>query len=322
MHQPWRTFTAVINRCISGKSPGLDRLRLSRAQILWGINPQRSTKFKKPASHSKKKTFVKVKEEELEPTKKDKPTKKPTTKRQSSGVQIQDTPKARRKGTQKSKRETTIIQAGGSSEGADFESVVPDEPKGKSTGINEGTGTIPDSLMCRQRINLKRVKTSPCGKWIYDNIIYDSKMMTVMMKTSMKVMMIIRRLMTERIESDEEEEESQDDENVHTPTTSTTVVSESETLAAFHSRITNLVKDVKDLKMVDHSEVPNAVKEYLGTSLDDALYKVLKKHDADIIKEHSVPDEIIEIRRHQYVPKKCTEHSENQDGACKKATSA
>ncbi|GJW55843.1 hypothetical protein Tco_0099928 [Tanacetum coccineum] len=37
MHQPWRTFTTVINRCISGKSTGLDKLRPSRAQILWGI---------------------------------------------------------------------------------------------------------------------------------------------------------------------------------------------------------------------------------------------------------------------------------------------
>nr|GFA45435.1 hypothetical protein [Tanacetum cinerariifolium] len=31
MHQPWRTFVAVINRCISGKSTGLDRLRESPA---------------------------------------------------------------------------------------------------------------------------------------------------------------------------------------------------------------------------------------------------------------------------------------------------
>ncbi|GKD88359.1 hypothetical protein Tco_1363866, partial [Tanacetum coccineum] len=34
MHQPWRTFAAVINRCISGKSTGLDRLKESRAQVL------------------------------------------------------------------------------------------------------------------------------------------------------------------------------------------------------------------------------------------------------------------------------------------------
>ncbi|GJW00046.1 hypothetical protein Tco_1555297 [Tanacetum coccineum] len=31
MHQPWRTFTALINRSLSGKTTGLDKLRLSRA---------------------------------------------------------------------------------------------------------------------------------------------------------------------------------------------------------------------------------------------------------------------------------------------------
>ncbi|GKD54561.1 hypothetical protein Tco_1287948 [Tanacetum coccineum] len=37
MHQPWGTFAVVINRCIFRKSTGLDRLRPSRAQILWGM---------------------------------------------------------------------------------------------------------------------------------------------------------------------------------------------------------------------------------------------------------------------------------------------
>ncbi|GJT05129.1 retrovirus-related pol polyprotein from transposon TNT 1-94 [Tanacetum coccineum] len=34
MHQPWRTFAALINRSLSGKMIGLDKLRLSRAQII------------------------------------------------------------------------------------------------------------------------------------------------------------------------------------------------------------------------------------------------------------------------------------------------
>ncbi|GKG03243.1 hypothetical protein Tco_0310879, partial [Tanacetum coccineum] len=34
MHQPWRTFVALINRSLSGKTFGLDKLHLSRAQIL------------------------------------------------------------------------------------------------------------------------------------------------------------------------------------------------------------------------------------------------------------------------------------------------
>ncbi|GJS74849.1 hypothetical protein Tco_0707690 [Tanacetum coccineum] len=35
MHQPWRTFAALINRSLSGKTTGLDKLRLSRSQIIW-----------------------------------------------------------------------------------------------------------------------------------------------------------------------------------------------------------------------------------------------------------------------------------------------
>ncbi|GKG30103.1 hypothetical protein Tco_0420001 [Tanacetum coccineum] len=33
MHQPWRTFATIINRSLSRKTNGLDKLRLSRAQI-------------------------------------------------------------------------------------------------------------------------------------------------------------------------------------------------------------------------------------------------------------------------------------------------
>ncbi|GJY61631.1 hypothetical protein Tco_0462288 [Tanacetum coccineum] len=75
------------------------------------------------------------------------------------------------------------------------------------------------------------------------------------------------------------------------------------TLYALHQRISDLEKDAKELKTVDQSstllstikyEVPNAIKEYLGTSLDDALYNVLKKYDTDIIKEHSVPAKIVD----------------------------
>ncbi|GJS60825.1 retrotransposon protein, putative, unclassified [Tanacetum coccineum] len=37
MHQPWRTFATIINISLSGKTTGLDKLHLSRAQILWAI---------------------------------------------------------------------------------------------------------------------------------------------------------------------------------------------------------------------------------------------------------------------------------------------
>nr|GEY86290.1 hypothetical protein [Tanacetum cinerariifolium] len=37
LHQPWKSFAAVINKCLSGKSTGYDSLHLSQAQILWGV---------------------------------------------------------------------------------------------------------------------------------------------------------------------------------------------------------------------------------------------------------------------------------------------
>ncbi|GJV21494.1 hypothetical protein Tco_1370514 [Tanacetum coccineum] len=45
MHQPWRTFAAIINRCISGKTTGLDRLRESQAQILWGMYNKKNVDY-------------------------------------------------------------------------------------------------------------------------------------------------------------------------------------------------------------------------------------------------------------------------------------
>nr|GEW78289.1 uncharacterized mitochondrial protein AtMg00810-like [Tanacetum cinerariifolium] len=45
MHQPWRTFTALINRSLSGKTATLDKLRLSRAHILWGMYYQKNVDY-------------------------------------------------------------------------------------------------------------------------------------------------------------------------------------------------------------------------------------------------------------------------------------
>ncbi|GKD54884.1 hypothetical protein Tco_1288271 [Tanacetum coccineum] len=198
MHQPWRTFATIINRSLSGKTTGLDKLRLSRAQILWGmyykknvdyvellwedftyqINntgvtpPKKVRKFKKPASPK----LTSVPALPNEPTKKSKRVERPAKKstnaptthvviRDTHGVSLskKNTPaKADRgkciellsdaslleeaqikKTLKKSKQETHKLQASGSSEGADFESEVPDESKAKSSDTNEGTGVKP-----------------------------------------------------------------------------------------------------------------------------------------------------------------------------------
>ncbi|GJR44224.1 hypothetical protein Tco_1312327 [Tanacetum coccineum] len=36
MHQPWRTLTAIINKCLSRKTASNDKLRKSIIDILWG----------------------------------------------------------------------------------------------------------------------------------------------------------------------------------------------------------------------------------------------------------------------------------------------
>nr|GFC65330.1 hypothetical protein [Tanacetum cinerariifolium] len=37
LFQPWRSFGADINKCLTGKSSGFASFRLSQAQILWGL---------------------------------------------------------------------------------------------------------------------------------------------------------------------------------------------------------------------------------------------------------------------------------------------
>nr|GEW74601.1 hypothetical protein [Tanacetum cinerariifolium] len=45
LFQPWRSFAAVINKCLTGKSSGFDSFRLSQAQILWGLYHKRNIDY-------------------------------------------------------------------------------------------------------------------------------------------------------------------------------------------------------------------------------------------------------------------------------------
>nr|GEX55470.1 retrovirus-related Pol polyprotein from transposon TNT 1-94 [Tanacetum cinerariifolium] len=45
IYQPWRSFAAIINKCLTGKSSGYDNLRLSQAQILWGLYHKRNVDY-------------------------------------------------------------------------------------------------------------------------------------------------------------------------------------------------------------------------------------------------------------------------------------
>ncbi|GJU68779.1 hypothetical protein Tco_1255038 [Tanacetum coccineum] len=118
MHQPWRTFATIINISLSGKTTGLDKLRLSRAHILWAMYYKKNVdyiellwkdftyqiknrghknqdkmayKFKKPASP--KLTNVQVlPKEPIRKLKRVKRTAKKSSDASTTGVVIRETP--------------------------------------------------------------------------------------------------------------------------------------------------------------------------------------------------------------------------------------
>ncbi|GKA82541.1 hypothetical protein Tco_0789289 [Tanacetum coccineum] len=100
------------------------------------VPPKKARKFKKSASPKLKTVPASPKE----PTQKGKRVKRPAKKATTSpstGVVIRDTPDKSLRKPKKIKRETHKLQASGSSEGADFESEVPDEQTGKTKDTSE-----------------------------------------------------------------------------------------------------------------------------------------------------------------------------------------
>ncbi|GJU55825.1 integrase, catalytic region, zinc finger, CCHC-type containing protein [Tanacetum coccineum] len=131
MHQPWRTFATIINRSLSGKTSGLDKLRVTP--------PKKARKFKKHASPK----ITTVPASPNEPTKKSKRVKRPAKKSTNAptvGVVIRDTPGV---SVSKKKAPAKADRGKGIDEGADFESEVPDESKAKSSDTSEGIGVKP-----------------------------------------------------------------------------------------------------------------------------------------------------------------------------------
>ncbi|GJW62724.1 hypothetical protein Tco_0112059 [Tanacetum coccineum] len=139
MHQPWRTFVAIINRCISGKTTGLDRLRESLDQILWGkVPPRKARKYKKVASPSRKLSLVKESVLIKKAKRVKRPAKKSTT-ASTTSVVIRDTPgvSVSKKKTpakvalHKSKKDSHMLHASGSGDG------VGSQPKDDSEDDND-----------------------------------------------------------------------------------------------------------------------------------------------------------------------------------------
>ncbi|GKD05099.1 hypothetical protein Tco_1180073 [Tanacetum coccineum] len=45
LHQPWRTFASIINKRLCGNVSGLDKIRILRVQILWGMYYKKNMDF-------------------------------------------------------------------------------------------------------------------------------------------------------------------------------------------------------------------------------------------------------------------------------------
>ncbi|GKB14235.1 hypothetical protein Tco_0848158, partial [Tanacetum coccineum] len=313
--------------------------------------PKTKRIYKKAASRMIKTTTTSPKEtpskKKFAPDKKYVSSKKPS-RRQSAGVRIRDTPgvsvskkkalaKAERskgikllsdaalleeaqlkKALKRSKQEITIYQEGGSSEGADFESKVPDEPKGKSIDISEVTGLkprVPDvsKVSDDEPQHVDDERTDSENQETNDD---DEETKDEFVHTPPNYVPTDDETNDETNDVDEEQYDSIDrelygDVNVRLtnaePDNEDKGDKEMTNAEIVDAENKNVIQEsaVNQLKDVDNSikfistiqfEVPKAVKEYLVSSLEDATYKVIQRNYADIIKEQSVLAEILILK--------------------------
>nr|GEV23676.1 hypothetical protein [Tanacetum cinerariifolium] len=187
IHQPWRTFVVVINRCIYGKSARLDRLRelpdnretsstrkehmpysrftkviidhfiskdnsiSMRNMINLHISCDDTLLGKRVKRAAKKATTALTTDVVIKDTSDKSVSKKKAPVKTGSGKGIELLSDATlleeaqmKKALNKSKRQTHNFQDSGSSEGANFELEVPDEPTRKTKDTSEGTDESDD----------------------------------------------------------------------------------------------------------------------------------------------------------------------------------
>ncbi|GJT62509.1 hypothetical protein Tco_1006042 [Tanacetum coccineum] len=128
MHNHGYSLAAIINKCLSGKTTGLERLRLSHAQLPWGMY------YNKHIDYTPK---PKKKKADFESSPKEKHAQA------SKGKRLKTSSKATQ--STKEKQPTTKSKAKG--DGVDTLLKVPDEQPQKKSGIDEGAGDkleVPD----------------------------------------------------------------------------------------------------------------------------------------------------------------------------------
>nr|GEV44642.1 retrovirus-related Pol polyprotein from transposon TNT 1-94 [Tanacetum cinerariifolium] len=221
MYQPWRTFAAIINKCLSRKITDTPGVSVSKKKAPTKVARSKGIKLLSDAAL--------LEEDQL------------------------------KRALRRSKRETTIHQAGGSSEGADFESNVPDEPKGKSVDTSERIGLKPGVL------NVTKEETQD------DEFVHTPEDYVPTDDETNDESNDVTKEEYERIN-----DELYGDVNVSLTDAEPTGKEKND------EEMIVAGQDVKELKDVENSskviptiqsEVLKAIKEYLGSSLDDAMHK-------------------------------------------------
>ncbi|GJS78026.1 hypothetical protein Tco_0727907 [Tanacetum coccineum] len=346
--------------------------------------PKKARKFKKPASLSKKKAFVAV-EEPADKLKKA-PAKDERSKRIDLLLETALHEEAQlKKALKRSKRETNIHQAGGSSEGVDFESEGDSEdedvddqqsddertesddeqtktnnPKTsddeEETQDNEYVHTTEDYVPTNDETNdesndVNEEEYERISEELYGDVNVrwtdarpadkekDDEEMTVadhtevpLQSSSISSDYAAKFLNFDNIPPVDTEVISMLDINVqhevpHTSSLLTihvsiipekNVVNQSKTVTTTPAPTISSLLSSFYPALQQIASIPTLITTAATTSvtavpksetLVDALYKVLKKHDADIIKEFSIPKEIVERLTKQYLPQQRTEKS-------------
>nr|GFB55120.1 hypothetical protein [Tanacetum cinerariifolium] len=164
MHQPLRSFAAIIDKCLSGKTTGLDSLRLSHSKAYKEYYvvasraepPKAKTKYKKksdePVTSLKSKTAfslkgtrIKSKSKVAKLDKKKQPVKKIKAKCLAvlSEVALIEAEQIKL-ATKRSKKDFHISHASGSGDGVNTLSKVPDVPAYESESDKESWGDSED----------------------------------------------------------------------------------------------------------------------------------------------------------------------------------
>nr|GEW55692.1 copia protein [Tanacetum cinerariifolium] len=157
LHQPWRAFAIVMNKCLSGKETGYDKIRLSRAQILWDQSISRRNKMfwhtdrddtlftsmRCTSRHEKTQKTPKLKYVQKKADSDTSPKKKHV--QATEGTRIKTKAKVAKsdKKKQPAKKPKAKGLAVGSGDGVDTQLKVPDEQQQKTSRTDEGTGTKP-----------------------------------------------------------------------------------------------------------------------------------------------------------------------------------